>query len=409
MKFYYGWVIVALSFLMLVVANGVALTFGVFLLPISLDLGLERTTISLVVAVFMFAQGVLAPLVGLNIDRFGPRRVVITGLALLSLAAASMSQVNALWQLHLVFGLLLALGYSCVTLLTNAVIISRWFQKRRGLALGISITGLPVGPLLFSRPSAVLIENIGWQNTYLVMAALIIFVVLPLMFWLLKDRPEVYPEGEFSTPGTPAQHRWSLREALPVPAFQKLAAAYFACGFTMSMVQTHFPAHAHHAGMTEVTAATAFGSMGVLAILGTVLAGAHSDRYGRKTLLAAVFATRMLALLLMAWAPSPLLLIVAAILFGLSWTATGPLVSILTGETFGLASMGLLFGTIYFAHQVGACTGAYAGGFLYDLTGAYQLPLGIAAVILGIASLISYRIKEGHLTPPSAAAKVKVG
>lgn len=149
MRTYYGWVIVGLSFLMLMVANGLMLTFGIFLVPISQDLGFDRGGASLVMALFMAVQGLLAPVVGMNIDRIGPRRLVIAGLSILGLTTVALANVTSPTQLFLAFGLLGGIGYSCVTLLTNSVIISRWFQKRRGLALGISISGLPVGPLLF--------------------------------------------------------------------------------------------------------------------------------------------------------------------------------------------------------------------------------------------------------------------
>lgn len=395
MRFYYGWVIMALSFLMLMVANGLALTFGVFLVPISRDLGFDRTGVSTVMALFMAVQGVLAPLVGLNIDRLGPRRVILAGFSILALAALALSRVTSPVHLYLAFGLLVGIGYSCVTLLTNSVVISRWFQKHRGLALGISISGLPVGPLVFSPLNAYLIERVGWQNAYLILAGIIAFSVLPLMLWLMRDGPETRPESEFpATAVSAAGPRWSVGEALSRVNFRRLAGSYSACGFSMSMVQTHFPAHALHAGMPQLAAATAFGMMGIWAIAGTVSAGAISDRYGRKKLLSLVYAVRMLALLLMAWAPNPMALVASSVLFGLAWTATGPLTSMLTGELYGVKNMGLLFGTVFFAHQLGATLGAYLGGALFDLNGSYTLPLLMAGAVLGAASLISYGIIE---------------
>jgi MFS family permease len=228
------------------------------------------------------------------------------------------------------------------------------------------------------------------------------------MLWLMRDGPETRPESEFPAAAAAASGvRWSVGEALTRCNFRRLAGSYFACGFSMSMVQTHFPAHALHAGMPQIAAATAFGMMGIWAIAGTVSAGAISDRYGRKRLLSLVYAVRMLALLLMAWAPNPLSLVVSSVLFGLAWTATGPLTSMLTAELFGIKNMGLLFGTVFFTHQLGATLGAYLGGALFDLSGSYTLPLLTAGAVLGAASLISYGINEtteklDQITAPAA-------
>lgn len=401
MRYYYGWLIMALSFLVLVTANGVVLTFGVFLVPVSDDLQMTRGFISLAMALFMAVQGLGAPLVGYNIDRLGPRRVVLAGLGILAAGAAAMAYIATPLHLFLVFGLVMGIGYSCVTLLTNSVIISRWFQKRRGLAMGISMSGLPVGPLIFSPLNALLIERIGWQSTYLVLAGLVAIVVLPVLWLFLRNGPDAYPETEFAggRPAPVTAPRWSIGQALKRTNFRLLAGSYFACGFTMAMVQTHFPAHALQVGLSEVLAATAFGMMGLWAIAGTVSAGSLSDRLGRKRVLATVYGTRMVSLLLMAWAPSAAVLMLAAVVFGLSWTATGPLTSMLTGEIFGLPSMGLLFGTVFFSHQVGATLGVFLGGVVFDLTGYYQLAWLAGALVLGSASWLSHHIVERVESP----------
>lgn len=231
--------------------------------------------------------------------------------------------------------------------------------------------------------------------------AIIVVLVLPLMLLLLRNQPGALPEFEIRAASCQATEVvWSVRGALARPNFRRLSAGYFGCGFTMAMVQTHFPAHAVQSGMTSLQAATAFGLMGVLAIFGTVSTGTMSDRFGRRALLASVYALRMSSLLLMAWAPNSWVLMTSAVLFGLSWTATGPLTSMLTGELFGLRNMGVLFGAIFFFHQVGATLGAYFGGALFDRSGAYLLSFLLGAAVLATSSFVSHRLRE-RLEPVS--------
>lgn len=389
-KLNYGWIIVGISFLMLLMTSGVVMSIGVFMKPLVKEFGWDRTAISITVSSFMVVQGILSPFVGRLIDKYGAKIVIALGISVLGVTLVLFSQVSSYITFFIVYGILAAIGYSTTTLMTNSVLISKWFQEKKGLALGISTTGFPLGPLVFSPLISFLIITFNWRWAALILGILLITVLMPLVVLFVKDKTTDGTKGVEPTPPP----KISFFNLVSNRQYLKLAGAYLGCGFTMALISTHFPVHAMGLGLNEMIAATAFGLMGGFAALGTISVGALSDRYGRKNLLAAVYFTRSFALGIMALGTSPTTLYIGAVIFGISWTATGPLTTAITGDIWGTKVMGTIFGYIFLFHQFGAAAGAYLGGIIFDYTSSYQTAFLVGALILSISGVNSYFIDE---------------
>jgi MFS family permease len=306
---------------------------------------------------------------------------------------ALFSQVNSYATFFIVYGILAAMAYSTTTLMTNSVLISKWFQEKKGLALGISITGFPLGPLVFAPLIGWLILQTDWRTTVLILGLGLVLVLMPLVILFVKDQDEE-ARKKAAASGEKLGPKVTFRALLANSQYVKLAGAYFGCGFTMALVATHFPIHAIDLGLSELVSASAFGLMGGFAVVGTISAGALSDKFGRKRLLSIVYLTRMTALLFFAFAANPAILYIGAVIFGLGWTATGPLTTALTGDIWGTKIMGTVFGYVFVLHQFGAAAGSYLGGFLFDYFQSYQLVFLLGALILLISATKSYLIDE---------------
>jgi MFS family permease len=391
-KFYYGWVIVAISFIMLLMTSGIVMSFGVFMKSLVEEFSWDRTAVSLAVATFMIVQGILSPMVGRFIDRYGPRKVIAIGVLVLGLTMVLFSYVNSYPSFFITFGILAAVGYSTTTLMTNSVLVSKWFTEKKGLALGISTTGFPLGPLVFAPLIGYFIFRFDWRVTVFGLGLLLLLLLMPLVIIFVKEKDA--PKSSETAGKDQVKEIITFKKLLGNNHYLKLAGAYFGCGFTMALVSTHFPIHAIGLGLTDLVAATAFGLMGGFAVFGTISAGALSDKYGRKNLLAAVYFTRCLALSTFVFATNPTMLYIGAVIFGISWTATGPLTTAITGDIWGTKVMGTVFGYIFLFHQFGAAAGAYLGGIVFDYSNSYQMAFLLGALILLISAVSSYFIDE---------------
>ena len=260
----------------------------------------------------------------------------------------------------------------------------------------------------------------------------IVVLGVPLALLLIRDDPAEMgetPDGEGEPTATPATagsrpvtgRRGPLeiddwRDSYRSPPIWQLSSAYFVCGMTTAIISAHYVPFAIDRGASPGTAALAFGLMAGLNVVGVIGVGAVSDRLGRKNLLGSVYALRGLAYAMLIFTPGVFGIWGFAVIAGFSWIATAPLTSSLTADIYGLRTMGTLNGLTTFAHQMGGALSIFMGGVLYDLTGGYELPFGIAGALLIGASLLSWSIREKKFSsryqpaPPSAApASVPAG
>jgi MFS family permease len=409
-SFYYGWFVVSVSFLIVLLSMGVYGSFGNFLKPMSAEFGWDRTTVSLPAAVAILMNGLFQPFVGRLVDRFGPRRVITLNLLLLACSTAAIAATTGVWFLTVVYGVLFAFGLSGAGIVPNTNLVARWFVRHRGRAMGLVNAGGSVGQLLLIPTSMALLLWTDWRTTYLILAAILLVVGVPIALLILRNTPEALglePDGDgeptaaamgqgnhaqLAARGPLESDHW--RGALRSTPLWLLSGGFFVCGFTVSLVSTHFVAFATDRGISPATAATALGLLGGFNVVGTLLAGTVSDRLGRKNPLALIYLVRAAAFAFLLSADAAWQLYVFAALAGLAWFSTVPLTVSLTAEIYGIRHMGTLVGLVFLSHQVGGALSSYLAGWLFDMSGSYTAVYLMGIALLLAAGLVSYGIQE---------------
>lgn len=352
-----------IAFVTLFLAGGINLSFGVFVAPLAAEFGWSRSAVSLAAAVNLILYGVAQPFFGRLIDVYGPRRVVVTGVALLGAGNLLMSTTSSLWQLYVFYGLLGGAGFTASTLLPVSILVMRWFPRRRGIALGAIATGLSLGQALFYQLAAILIVQRGWRATYMVFGALLLALV-PACVLLIRNAPD-----GAAVETTPA--RAPVWPALRSRAFVLIALAYLTCGFTDFMISTHLAPLANDRGLGNEVGARALSILAVANIAGLLAAGRLADTVGPRRALLAAYAVRAVAMTLLPFAHDATGLYVFAALFGATFFTTAPLVSGLVNEIYGMAMTGRVLGAVNVVHHLAGASGSYLAGVVFDARDSY--------------------------------------
>ncbi len=400
-----AWIVLGAITLCMLAGSGVRSVFGVYIKPMEAEFGWGRGALSGAAAISLLLLGATGPLVGRQADRWGPRRVVGASLLLLGAGAIGAAFVQRLWHVYLTTGLLMGLGAGGVAMTTAATVTTRWFEARRGVAIGIAAGGMSAGQLVVVPLATALTLWLGWRGSFLWLGVGLLLTVLPLAVWLVRNDPAdsgLRPYGATGPAPTAAQaaaaerrERVSVTDVLAVPQFWLLMATFFICGYTsVGMVLTHFVPHALEHNFTELQAGTALGVMGAMNVFGTIGSGWICDRFGRRGPLAFYYFVRGLSLLFLLYVWNAPSLHLWAAIFGLNYISTVPPTTTLTANIFGRYSVGELSGWIYFSHQVGAALGAALAGWLYEWTGTYSIAFVSAALMAFLAAGLALAIRE---------------
>jgi len=389
----YAWVVVAVLFLANAVASGTQGSFGLLVRPWETDFGWERAAISLTASIGFVVYGTSQALSGRWADRVGPRTIFASGLVILGIGTAALGSIVTLWQAYLVFGVLMSIGFGAASSSTSAVAIAHWFTARRGLAVGIVAGGGAAGQFVLLPVMAAFLQVAGWRTAFLWLGVAIVLIIVPIVWWLLRDDPV----GDGGGGGAGA----ALGRPLPLiqlgrhPNFWLLAGSFFICGVTsIGVTDAHLIPHAQDHHIAAVTAASAFGVLALVNTIFTTLSGAVADRVGYKRLLGWIYAGRALTLVFLIFARDPVSLFVFAVAFGIVDFATVAPTVTLSTTLFGRRSAGTVFGLVALSHQIGAALGSYAGGVIHDLTGNYSAFFAAAAVLAGAAAGIAWAMSE---------------
>ena len=330
--------------------------------------------------------------------------MMLIGLLGIAISTLSLSFTFNILFLIIMFGIVGAIASSGGSLNIAVALTSKWFRKKRSTAIGIIAAGPPMGAMILIPLSQQLIDLMGWERTWIVLGLLILFLAVPLTYLIIREKPEdlgLIEDGQERITTTPdsatsnmplATDDW--KQALKSPLIWQLSGAYFVCGFTTGIISTHFVPYAIEKGYTPSLAATIFGVMSGLNVIGVLTAGKLGDRFQRKNLLAIIYALRGVGYALLLISPGLIGLWGFAILAGFSWIATVPPTTALTADVYGLKNIGILSGVIFMLHQFGGGLSIQMAGELRDLTGSYDVPFLIAAVLLAIASVVSFSIRE---------------
>lgn len=409
----YGWTFVGVAFVAWFFLGGVRDTFGVFIRTWADQFGWSVAAISGAMSVHMVANGVAGPVLGTLVDRLGTKPVFLGMVLLMAAGAMAMATVHSLWQIYLIFGVMLGLAANLVPV--TGPLVAQWFPKRRGLAFSLVPAGNPVG-LAVLGPVAVLLAGItGWRVVWLGMG-MATLILVPIVLFLVRPAPRnnqvaAGGKGRAAPRGAGATQGASLQEAAGSSAFWLLAVGFFVCGYTARMFWTQLVPIAVEGGMTSGQIAALTSVVGFVAVPGLLLFGAAADRVSRSGLLAADFALRVVAFglmaLFLATGQASLMFLGASMMSFLS-RATDPVFSTLMVNCFGIRSLGKLLGLMVMLHQIAGAAGVFAAGLVFDLTGSYLAMLVSATVLLGIAAVASWRISEKkvyHEPAPAAVAE----
>ena len=396
-----GWrtplVVLVSAGLVLGLSMGLRQSFGLFLAPMTLDLGIGRGEFGLAIAVQNLLWGAATPFVGMLAERYGTARFVLLGGIIYTIGIWMMTLPDSFLAVHVGAGVLVGFGVSAAGFpLVLAAVARSVPAEKRSVMLGIASAGGSVGQFLLLPGSQELIDAYGWQSALLVLTVLA-FLIVPLSA-ALAGRP--------TTAAGPQQSlAAALREAGGHRGFRLLTAGFFVCGFHVAFVATHMPGYIVTCNLDASVGAVALGIIGFFNIIGGLMAGWLGGRFPKKYLLSSIYLGRALAIALFLIGPKTewtVYLFSAA--FGFLWLSTVPLTSGLVEQIFGPRYMATLFGFVLFSHQVGAFFGAWLGGYSYDLFGDYDLVWYISIALGVFAALIHMPIEDRSLRERPAAA-----
>ena len=385
-------IVLACGGLILMLALGTRQSFGLFLRPMSMDLGWGREAFSFAIALQNLVWGCAMPFAGAIADRYGGGRVVAAGGLAYGAGLLAMAYSTTPLGFNLAAGLLVGLGLSCTGFGVVLAVVARAFPpEKRSVATGIAGACGSFGQFAMLPWAQGLISDFGWLNALLAFAFLALIMV-PLGAALAgRNAAE-----EESTQSIGA----ALREAVAHRGFWLLTASFFVCGFQTIFVMTHLPAYLVDRGLTPAQGMTALAVIGLFNIVGSYGCGALGGRYSKRLLLAWIYAIRAVAIGVFIAAPlTPAGTYLFAAVLGLTWLGTVPLTNSLVGQIFGVKFLSTLFSISFLGHQLGAFIGAWAGGAVFDLTNSY-LPVWAAAIALSVvAAALCIPINERALRP----------
>jgi len=399
---HYGWVMVGVTFFISLVSAGAVGAPGVFIVPLQNEFGWTTAEISSALSIRFILFGLMAPFAAALLNRYGLRNVALSALLIVVSALVTSLAMTKVWQLMLLWGVVVGIGTGMTALVLGATIAARWFAVRRGLVVGILTASVATGQLVFLPLLASLTQRLGWRVALALMCVMLGIAALAVLL-VMRDRPGdigLRPFGDEGTEPLPAPAPsnasivtaalGTLRDAAKTRVFWILFGTFFICGAsTNGLVQVHLIPMCLDFGIPQVQAASLLAAMGVFDFFGTIVSGWLSDRYDNRWLLFWYYGLRGLSLLFLPFTNFSFYgLSLFAMFYGLDWIATVPPTVRLTAQRFGPERANLVFGWIFAGHQMGAGTAAFAAGLSRTVLLSY-LPAFFAAGVLCIIAAIA--------------------
>ena len=383
--------------LIVTLSMGIRHGFGLWLQPITQAQGWTRETFAFAIAIQNLAWGVSGIFAGMLADRFGAFKVIVAGALLYAVGLFGMAHAPTPLLFTLSAGVLIGMAQAGTTYAVVYGVIGRNVPAdRRFRAMGIAAAAGSFGQFLMVPTEGFLISHFGWQQALVMLGAAVLLLV-PLSFWLREP-------GFASRSSAPRQQSigQAFREAFKYPSFQLLMAGYFVCGFQVVFIGVHMPSYLKDKGLSPEVAGYALALIGLFNVFGTYIAGTLGQRLAKKNILAFIYFARAVVISVFLLAPlSPASVYIFASLMGLLWLSTVPPTNSLVAQIFGVQHLSMLSGFIFFSHQIGSFMGVWLGGYLYDLTGSYDI-VWIIAIALGVfAGLVNLPVKETAIHRPA--------
>lgn len=410
-RIHYSWFILAITFFSIIVAGIVMSSSGVFIDPLEKEFGWDRSIIALAFAISLFLYGISGPFMAALLEVIGLKKMMIVSMATLFTGIMLTLIMNQSWQMIMIWGVIIGLGASLFLTVVSPYVANHWFEKRRGLAVGILTASTATGQLILLPVLAAIIEKYSWRwaiALFMVLSFIMLIIILLFMkntpkdvgilpYGLEKERQESN-KGEKKNPIVLAFN--GLFEAVKVKEFWLLAGSFFICGLSTSgLIGTHFVSYCISFGIPLVTAASFLSFMGIFNLVGTTLSGWLSDRFDNRWLLFWYYGLRGASLVLLPYAlteGSTTMLVIFTVFYGLDWIATVPPTISISRQIFGTTKSGIIYGWIFASHQAGAAVAAYGGGLIYKFFNTYTWAFMLAGVFCLLASLFVVIIKKQH-------------
>jgi len=387
--------------------TGINFSFGVFFKSLEDTFSLTRASTSAILSIRMVFNAVAAFLAGWAIDRYGPRIVFsvmgfFTGVSLL-LTGLTMDT----WQIFITYGLLLSIGTGAVYVVTTSTLL-RWFDRKRGLALGVAGAGAGLGTAVISPLSASLIDNLGWRNTIILLGGISWLVMLPVA-QLFKNSPRKVrslPDREApDSQETSSEIKTVTKSQIPLlhlfhtRSFWIILLIWLVMAFSSHFIMTHIVPHAIDIGFSTVESATILSFGGIAMIAGRLFAGMISDRVSAKKTAVVSSLIQFVAILSLVWGRELWMLYLFGLVHGLTFGSFGTSITMLISRTFDLDDIGKVLGILEVGIFIGGAIGPYLGGLIFDTTSSYSL----AFVVVGTTVLL--RILLVALVRPGAPSE----
>jgi len=401
-KLFYGWVVVATFFVIGITLYGIQFSFGIFFKSIESEFNLTRTATSAISSANLLLAGICAFFGGWALDRYGPRVVVLLMGILTGLSLSLTSQTNALWQLFITYSLMLAMGTGPLYVVPMSA-VSRWFDKKRGLALALASLGIGLGMVVMAPFATYAITKFDWRMAYLVIGLIAWLVVIPLSRLLKKDPREIgaLPDGEKSYAREAKSEESSVQpvDSSLLPVFQTrsfwiLLPIWFLFASCLFLVLTHLVPHVTDIGFSAGEAAAVLSLIGMASIPGRLVMGVASDRIGRKLAIIICTLLQSGAMVWLIWAQDLWMFYLFAVVFGFAYSGSGSSMAAIIGDTFGLGQIGAIFGLLEVGFGVGAAIGPAMGGLIFDISHSYTIAFLIGAVVMLVATLLVTLIRR---------------
>ncbi len=391
LPFYYGWMVVGVAFVTLAVAVSARTSFSLLFPPILDEFGWRRGVTAAAFSVGFMASVVLAPMVGVMMDRWGPKLVIPLGAAAAALGLVAATYATTPLELYATLGVLVVGASIAMSYYVHSMFLPNWFVRKRGLAVGLAFSGVGVGAIVLLPWVQTLIEADGWRHACNVLAVILVVVVIPLNATLQYQRPSdlgLEPDGDSADDAAGGKRRaidvvvdrawadraWTIRTASRTARFWWIAGAYFSALFAWYSVQVHQTRYLIETGFDPETAATVLGLVGLFGIAGQIGIGALSDRIGREwgwTIAMVGYALCYAALVVLDARPSLALVYFIAAAQGLMGYGIGALYGVVSNEVFAGPRFATIFSVLGLIGNLGAAAGPWLTGDIFDRTGSY--------------------------------------
>ena len=400
---FYGWIIMVLAF-MAITTYGLFFSFGVFLEPLEEELQTSRAAISAVYTIFVAVYCISAILMGRLSDKYGSRKTLLLAAVLIGGGISLCSLATSVWQLYIYFGIIAGIGHGAIFVVPTSV-LSRWFIKKKGLVVGIAISGLGGGLLIVPPLTSQVIDLYGWRVAFVLLGATF-FVINGIVAAFIRNRPQdmgLRPYGETEWRFISSEHLtntkdYPVSEAIRTKVFRLL---YFICLFAFAaeqMVVVHIVPYSTGMGISPIAASLGLSLLGVGTIFGRIIGGFVSDRIGRVNTLIMCCAIEAACIFFLLAINSPLTLYITMLFLGIGYGGWVVLGSLILSDYFGEKNLGMIMGVWFSSGLPAGVFGPLLGGILFDYTKSYVLALIMAGTVCIVAVILSALIKPNPKT-----------